>query len=144
MAEKHVGFGKISTGMKIKITFEKNAINFLIKKLSIMEDKFNHKIEVTISSFDGIEKASPRPFFFTRLEARMQNQKNIWEKISSFVAKPMVAFACICLIIMINAAVIFSSTNSTNSAASQNNELATADEYNLVSSTFYEFVNTKP
>ncbi|HSV12355.1 MAG TPA: hypothetical protein VLI68_16370 [Hanamia sp.] len=112
-----------------------------------MEEKFNQKVEETMRSLDGIEKASPRPFFFTRLEARMQNQKSLWEEISSFVAKPMVALACICLIVMINAAVIFSSTNSsnsTNSVSQQNNELATADEYNLVSSTFYEFVNTKP
>ncbi|MGN6534033.1 MAG: hypothetical protein ACTHK0_19995 [Ginsengibacter sp.] len=111
-----------------------------------MEDKFNQKIEETMRSVDGIEKASPRPFFFTRLEARMQNQKSIWEEISSFVAKPLVAFACICLVIMINATVIFSSSNSSNStnSVSQQNELATADEYNLVSSNFYEFVNSKP
>lgn len=109
-----------------------------------MEEKINKKIEETMRSFDAIQKASPAPFFFTRLEARMQNQKSIWEQISSFVAKPIVAFACVCLVIMINAAVIFSSSNSSNSTASQNNELATADEYNLVSSTFYELVNTKP
>ncbi len=112
-----------------------------------MEEKFNQKIEETMRSFDGIEKASPRPFFFTRLEARMENQKSIWEEISSFVAKPMIAISCICLVVMINAAVLFSSSNSsdsTNSVSQQNNELATADEYNLVSSNFYEFVNTKP
>jgi uncharacterized membrane protein YdfJ with MMPL/SSD domain len=109
-----------------------------------MEEKMNRKIEEAMHSFDGIEKASPAPFFFTRLEARMQNQKSIWEQFSSFVAKPLVAFACICLIIMINAAVIFSSSNSKNNVDEQNNEIATADEYNLVSSTFYEFVNTKP
>lgn len=109
-----------------------------------MEEKINRKIEETMHSFDGIRKASPTPFFFTRLEARMQNQKSIWEQISSFVAKPIIAFACISLIIMINAVVIFSSSNSKNTIDEQNNEIATADEYNLVSSTFYEFVNTKP
>jgi uncharacterized membrane protein YdfJ with MMPL/SSD domain len=109
-----------------------------------MEEKINKKIEEIMRSFDAIQKASPAPFFFTRLEARMQNQKSIWEQISSFVAKPMVAFACICLIIMINAAVIFSSSNSKNPVDEQSSEIATADEYNLVSSTFYEFVNTKP
>lgn len=113
-----------------------------------MEEKLNKKIDEALKSFDGMGKASPRPFFFTRLEARMVNQKSIWEEISSFVAKPMVSFACICLIIIINAAVIFSSSNATtsitNSISQQNNELATADEYNLVSSNFYEFVNTKP
>jgi uncharacterized membrane protein YdfJ with MMPL/SSD domain len=109
-----------------------------------MEEKINKKIEETMRSFEGIQKASPAPFFFTRLEARMQNQKSIWEQVSSFVAKPVIAFACICLIVLINAAVIFSSPNSKNSIDEQSNEIATADEYNLVSSTFYEFVNTKP
>jgi uncharacterized membrane protein YdfJ with MMPL/SSD domain len=109
-----------------------------------MEEKINKKIEETMRSFDGIQKASPTPFFFTRLEARLQNQKSIWEQVSSFVAKPIIAIACICLIIMINAAVIFSSSNSKNSVDEQSSEIATADEYNLVSSTFYEFVNTKP
>lgn len=109
-----------------------------------MQEKFNKKIEDAMRSLDGIEKVSPEPFFFTRLEARMQREKGIWEEISSFVAKPIIAFACICLVIIINVAVIFSSTNSKNNNTSQSNELATVDEYNQVSSTFYEFVNTKP
>lgn len=109
-----------------------------------MQERFNKKIGDVMRSLDDIKKASPSPFFFTRLEARMEREKSVWETISSFVAKPIVAFACICLIIMINAAVIFSSENSRKSASSQNNEIATVDEYNQVSSTFYEFVNTKP
>lgn len=110
----------------------------------MMEDKLNKKIKEVMQSLDGIEKATPTPFFFTRLEARMQREKNLWEKISSFVAKPIVVFACICLVIMINAAVIFSSSSSNDSIDQQNSEIATADEYNLVSSTFYDFVNTNP
>ena len=109
-----------------------------------MQERFNKKIEEVMRSLDDIKKASPSPFFFTRLEARMERDKSVWETISSFVAKPIIAFACICLIIMINAAVIFSSENSEKSASAQNNEIATVDEYNQVSSTFYEFVNTKP
>ena len=110
-----------------------------------MQKKFDKRIEDALKSFDGIKKASPGPFFFTRVEARMQREKSIWEKISSFVARPLIAFASICLIIMINAAVIFSSEKSSSTtAASQNNEIATMDEYNQVNSTFYEFVNAKP
>ena len=109
-----------------------------------MQKNFDKRIDDALSSLDGIKKASPGPFFFTRLEARMQREKGVWERISSFVAKPLVAFASICLIIMINAAVIFSSAKSDKTDAAQNNELATVDEYSQVSSTFYEFVNTKP
>ncbi len=109
-----------------------------------MQENFNKKIEDILKSLDGIEKASPRPFFFTRLEARMQKEKSIWEDISSFVAKPLVAIGCICLVIMINAAVIFSAENLSRNNTSQNTETATIDEYNQVSSAFYEFINTKP
>ncbi|MGN6248400.1 MAG: hypothetical protein ACTHNG_08585 [Ginsengibacter sp.] len=108
-----------------------------------MDHSLNKKIDEAMQSLNGIEKASPRPYFFTRLEARMQREKSGWEKISSFVAKPVVAFVCICLIIVINAAVILSSTSLINSS-SQNSELATADEYNSVSAQMYEFENTIP
>ena len=109
-----------------------------------MDQHLDKKIDEAMQSLDGIEKASPRPFFFTRLEARMQREKSRWEVISSFVAKPIVAFACICLIIMINADVIFSSANSKNVTDQQNSEQATADEYNSVSAPLYEFVNSTP
>lgn len=109
-----------------------------------MQKKFDKRIEDALRSFDGIKKASPGPFFYTRLEAHMQREKSIWEEISSFVARPLVAFASICMIIMINAAVIVSSEKSSKASSSQNNELATVDEYSQLSSTFYEFVNAKP
>ena len=109
-----------------------------------MDQHLDKKIDEAMQSLDGIEKASPRPFFFTRLEARMQREKSRWEVISSFVAKPIVAFACICLIIMINVAVILSSDSSKKLTDQQNIEQATADEYNSVSAPLYEFVNSTP
>ena len=110
-----------------------------------MNENINKRINEAMRSLDGIEKASPRPFFFTRLEARLQRQKSRWEVVSSFLSKPVVAIACICLIIMINAMVIFSSGNfKKNSTDQQNNELATADEYNSISAPLYEFVNSTP
>lgn len=109
-----------------------------------MQEKFRKKIEDTLHSIDGIEKASPGTFFFTRLEARMNREKNAWEKIASFVARPVVALASICLVIMINAAVVFSSSDAKDATTSQNNEIATLDEYSQVSVIFYEYENTKP
>lgn len=109
-----------------------------------MYENLNKKIDEAMQSLDGLEKASPRPFFFTRLEARMQKQNSRWEALSSFLSKPAIAIACICLIILINAAVILSSSNLNNTTDQQNNELATADEYNSVSAPLYEFVNATP
>jgi hypothetical protein len=109
-----------------------------------MDPHLNKKIHEVMQSLEGVEKATPRPFFFTHLEARMQREKSRWETISSFLSKPVVAFACICLVIVINAAVIFSSSSLKNSSDQQNTELATADEYNSVSAPLYEFVNSTP
>ena len=106
-----------------------------------MEEEFTHKkIEDVMHSTDSINRASPRPFLFTRLEARMQNEKNIWVKLSSFVARPVVVFMCICFVLIINITVIFLLNNSGNSLTQQSNELATTDEYNQISS-IYEFEN---
>ena len=101
------------------------------------------KVDEIMHSLDGINRAMPRPFLLTRLEARMLNERNIWIKLSLFVARPVVAFACICFVLIINTIVIFLLNTSGNSLA-QGNDLATADEYSQVSSTLYEFENSKP
>ena len=106
-----------------------------------MEEEFTHKkIDEVMHSMDSISRASSRPFLFTRLEARMQNEKNIWVKLSSFVARPVVVFMCICFVLIINIMVIFLLNNSGNSLTQQSNELAATDEYNQISS-IYEFEN---
>lgn len=111
-----------------------------------MEDEFiNKKIDAVLQSADEIERAEPRPFLFTRIEARMQNEKNIWSKISSFVARPVVAFACICFVLIINAMVIFLANTSGNALTQNSTELAAPDEYSQASATsLYEFENVKP
>ncbi len=108
-----------------------------------MQEQFNKKIEETLGSLEGIQKASPAPYFFTRLEARMQREKSIWDKITSFITTPAIAVGSICFIFLVNVAVIFSSAPVENTATSQN-EIAAVDEYSQLSSTFYEFENVKP
>ncbi|HEY5368996.1 MAG TPA: hypothetical protein VIJ75_08395 [Hanamia sp.] len=109
-----------------------------------MQKNINHKIQETFDSLEGMEKASVNPFFFTRLEARMNNEKNVWGRVSSFFARPVIAFACICFVIMVNTAVIFSAEKSDTGGIRQNQEIATVDEYSQVSSNLFEFVNTQP
>src|SRR5665647_202696 len=109
-----------------------------------MEDDFlNKKVDEVMQSMDGIKRAAPRPFLFTWLEARMQSERNVWNKLTSFVARPVVAFACICFVLIINAMVILLSNTSGNSLAPQGSELATADEYSQVSYNLYDFENSK-
>ena len=109
-----------------------------------MDQHLNKKIDEALQSLEGIAKATPRPFFFTRLEARMQREKSKWEIISSFVLRPAIVFAGICFILVINVAVILTSSSLNNPALQQNNEISAADEYNSVSAPLYEYVNATP
>lgn len=110
-----------------------------------MEDEYiNKKIKAALESLDNIQRGEPRPFLFTRIEARIRNERNMWSKISSFVARPVIAFACIFFVLILNASAFLISNNSTNSLSQPGSELATADEYSQVSSTLYEFENPKP
>ena len=102
------------------------------------ENSVNKKVDDALNSIDNVSRASAPPFFFTRLEARMMNRKNIWSELSSFFARPLIAFACICFVIMINLAVLFSSIHSGNSYSQTGNEVAAVDEYNQVATGLYE------
>lgn len=108
-----------------------------------MSTDSNNKIENALNSLSGIERASTKPYFFTRLEARMTAKKNIWEKVSYFLSQPMVALAGICFILMINAFVIFSDDNTTDN--SPKTEIASiVDEYSQLGTNLMEFENIKP
>lgn len=111
-----------------------------------MKNEFIHKkINDTLESIDGIERATLRPFLFTRLEAKMNYERSVWWKMSAFITKPAIAFACVCLVLIINVMVIFFSSNSfKNNPARQGSELAIADEYSQASTPAYDFENIKP
>ncbi|MEO7961940.1 MAG: hypothetical protein ABIR19_10355 [Ginsengibacter sp.] len=98
----------------------------------------NQKADAALRSLEDIERAEPQPYFFTRLEARMLSESNVWNIISSFFSKPVIAFACICIVIMINMAAIFSSAHSNTLLSRQAPDLTAADEYSQVTTSLYE------
>jgi hypothetical protein len=60
-------------------------------------------VEKALESLDGLERAEPRPFLFTRVKARLErDQRNAWETIGSFLTRPVVAIAGLCLILAMN------------------------------------------
>ena len=44
----------------------------------------NNNIEEILNSLNGVHRAQPQPYFYTRLMAKWNNQKNGWEKILDF------------------------------------------------------------
>lgn len=57
----------------------------------------------TLNSLDGIQRATPAPYFFTRLQARLQEKIPVWESISIMLNRPAVAFATISFVLVLNA-----------------------------------------
>ncbi len=102
------------------------------------EKEINKKIDDAMHSIEDISKASPAPFFFTRLEARMMQERNPWYQLSSFFAKPVIAFACICLVIILNLAVIFKTMNAGETYSKQGSDIASVDEYSQLTTGLYE------
>ena len=85
------------------------------------------KIEDTLNSLDHVKRVGPGPFFFTRVQARLQrNDRTVWEQVSGFIAQPAVAFSVICLIISLNTLVIFQ-TKSSPSYIEQTNTFLSDD-----------------
>ncbi len=102
-------------------------------------------IEETLNSADGIQRATPKPFLLTRINARMNNTTaSLWEKASWFITRPAVAFTGLCLIILINVTVLANTDAlSTTNVAADTVAHNSTDEISTVA-TIYDIENTQP
>ncbi|MDP4262711.1 MAG: hypothetical protein Q8941_09290 [Bacteroidota bacterium] len=106
----------------------------------------NEKVEEALNSLEGIQKAELQPYFYTRLTARLQrNEKTLWERMGSFLAKPAVAGVCLCVILVFNAFILFrhnsGAKNSLSIAGTQNEQIITDNEYILASGSSFDYEN---
>ena len=99
------------------------------------------EIEIIINSLEGMQKASPGDFFFTRVQAKLQKEEiNLWSRIASFIAKPTVALATLCLIFLLNMAALFYQQSSSSTSMVDQAEQSAADDYNttLAANSYYD------
>lgn len=106
-----------------------------------MNPNSKDNIEQALHSLDGMERATPQPFFYTRLEARMMKSNNLWEKISLIITRPVVAFATVMVIILMNAWAI-SSVDQEQKGVTR--EVATVEEYSQLNNEFIDIENWNP
>lgn len=77
------------------------------------KQEIENRIETALNSLDHVSRIGPGPFFYTRVLARLSRKdRTSWEKISSFISQPAIAFAVVCLVISINTIVIFQTEKS--------------------------------
>ena len=87
------------------------------------------QVEEALNSVDGIQKASPKPYLLTRINARLNRQaKTNWEKAAVFISRPAVMIAGVCLVLAINISVVLLSTSTSNSTIAERSANVGADE----------------
>ena len=98
------------------------------------------RIDETLESIVNIRRATPKPFFYTRLHARMtKNERSEWERISRLVTRP--AVAAVSLVLLLNAFVIIQGV-SAQSSQGELSEISSTED--LSYTTFYDIENAQP
>jgi hypothetical protein len=103
-----------------------------------------HRVEETMNSLDGLQKAGPGPFFYTRVMARLEaEEKNLWGVITSYITKPLVIATLLLFILLLNVTVVFRQAGSSPDVPDQS-DLSIVDEYQVASTSFYDYSNAEP
>lgn len=106
----------------------------------MQNNSYQDKTERVISLLDGIHRAEPQPFFYTRLRARLdKNHVTIWDRVSTLLTKPVIAFTGVLMVLMLNLFAIISHTSS--SSTNDQTEITSTDEYAAVSNSYYDIEN---
>lgn len=97
-----------------------------------------NKAEEILNSLDGMRRAQPEPYFYTRLMAKWGKQKNSWEKVAGFISKPAFAIAAIALTLIINIAILFNSSSHATSSSQEDSSIAVENDYGLSVPSLYD------
>jgi len=109
------------------------------------KEQISKLIDETLTSLDSVNRAEPRPFLLTRIHARMNKEtESVWEKAGWFITRPAVAFSGLCMIILINLAVIVFNGRADNTNATEQVVQSSTDEFSYTVATIYDTENTQP
>ncbi len=99
-----------------------------------------NKVEKTLSSIDHTERAKSNPFLYTRIMASLkEEEKGAWGKALSFINRPVIAFAAILAIVIMNSLVFFQSSETSQQPGVQEEDQIFASEYNYPQTTADRF-----
>lgn len=98
------------------------------------------RVEETLNSLDGIQRAEPQPWLFSRVKRRlMQEEKTAWGVIGSFLARPAIAIAGLCFILILNGFLLFNQEKESSAAGA--NDLPLDSESMVASSSSFDYEN---
>jgi hypothetical protein len=99
-----------------------------------------NKLESALNSLDGIRRATPAPYFFTRLRARLSREERDWGGVIGFISRPLYALAMVCIVVSINTWIVFKDpVDPAQNVFSTNGTNELPEEYNVAVTTFYNY-----
>ena len=99
-----------------------------------------NKVEKTLSSIDHTERAKANPFLYTRIMSSLkEEEKGTWGKALSFINRPVIAFAAILAVVIMNSLVFFQSSETSQQTVVQEDDQIFASEYNYPQTTADRF-----
>ena len=102
------------------------------------KEYINKQVEETMASLHSISKASPQPFFYTRLHARLQKSgDDIFEKISYYITRPSFLAIGICIIFLINVLALSEKPQEVTPIAEESERVYSGEEYTLTVNSYY-------
>ena len=110
-------------------------------------DEIEKKVEEVLSSLDGIKRAQPQPWLFSRIKARLgreqAEEQTVWGALGSFLSKPAVAIASLCVILLFNGILLFNQPAETPATiiAAQGEQSGSDSESYIASSSSFDFEN---
>ena len=108
-------------------------------------ENINKLIDEALSSVDDIKRAKGKPFLLTRIYARMnKGAESVWEKAGWFIGRPAVAFAGLCMIILINVMVVMFNGSANSDTVTEQIAQTPGDEFSYTVATIYDNENPQP
>jgi hypothetical protein len=109
------------------------------------QEQINKLVEEALDSVDDVQRAQPKPFLFTRINARINKASDsVWEKAEWLITRPAVAFSTLFLIAVINAGVVFNYKTATQTTTVDVAVQNTADEFSYTVAGIYDIENPQP
>lgn len=110
-------------------------------------DPTEQEVEQTLNSLDGLRRATPKPFFHTRLEARLAAEREASSGILAWFLQPKVQWAMLICLLLLNTGVLLGLGNQVGSTSNERSDWLSvmAEEYAFeTNSSLYDIQEFRP
>jgi len=108
------------------------------------KQEIDKRIEETLDSLNGIQRAEANPFLYTRVHARLNQSRSVLEQAVLFAGRPVFAFLVLVIVLVTNLMVMMKGSSDAIAVKQEQSQLAVADEYHLDVASLYDYENPEP